>query len=124
MAECMICPSETLAILATAKSCMLQGSPRNKSGHCLSDAQLFQLLCLSCFSGINVCCLNITGSMAHQGCTHTQQGACAALSQGVFPPLTVSASFCLMFKPCLLTSASQNRALFFFSRMCRTSAST
>ena len=76
---------------------------RNKSGCCLSAAQSFQFLCLSCFPRLNVSRLNITASVVHQGCVHVQRGARAALSHGVFPPLLVSVSFCLTFKPCLLT---------------------
>lgn len=76
---------------------------RNKSEHCLSAAQLFQLFCLSCFPRINVHCFNVMVSMVHQGCLHTQQGAWAALSESVFPSLPVSGSLCLTFKPCLLT---------------------
>lgn len=94
-----------------------KGSPRNKSGRCLSAAQLFQLFCLSCFPRINVRRLNIVASMVRQGCVHVQRGARAALSQGGFPPLLVSVSFCLTFKLSLLTLLVKT-GLYFSSLQC------
>lgn len=46
-----------------------------------------------------------------------QRGACAALSQGGFPPLPVSVSFCLTFKPCLLAFLVKT-GLYFSSLAC------